>query len=191
VFTASVRDLRDDVLTLTFSSQNDVDAFKQSSPTGDSVSEHLRTAILGVLGLRVKYIAKVDAGGAAPAAAAPAAAPVAPVVPASGGWAVAQIPQSDELPPEDDSPAEPAWASSGATAPAPPVAAPAAPTASAAPAPAQPAPAAAPAAPLRAAPPAPSAGENQRYGEAVVREILGASFIEEQPYVQRVIPRGE
>jgi len=191
VFTASVRDLRDDVLTLTFSSQNDVDAFKQSSPTGDSVSEHLRTAILGVLGLRVKYIAKVDAGGAAPASSAPAAAPAAPVIPASGGWAVAQIPQSDELPPEDDSPAEPAWASSGAIAPTPPVVAPAAPTASAAPAPAQPAPAAAPAAPLRAAPSAPSAGENQRYGEAVVREILGASFIEEQPYVQRVIPRGE
>jgi len=44
---------------------------------------------------------------------------------------------------------------------------------------------------MRAAPAAPSAGENQRYGEAVVREILGASFIEEQPYVQRVIPRGE
>jgi len=199
VFTATVRDLRDDVLTLTFSSQNDVDAFRQSSPTGDSVSEHLRTAILGVLGLRVKYIARVDAGGAAaapPAAAKPAPAAPSSAVPASGGWAVTQIPQSEE-PPEDDSPAEPAWASSGASAPAPPVTPPAPPAASASPASASPAsaapaqPAAAPAAPLRAAPSAPSAGENQRYGEAVVREILGASFIEEQPYVQRVIPRGE
>jgi DNA polymerase III subunit gamma/tau len=31
----------------------------------------------------------------------------------------------------------------------------------------------------------------QRYGESVVREILGASFIEEQPYEPRVIPRGD
>ena len=31
----------------------------------------------------------------------------------------------------------------------------------------------------------------QRYGEAVVREILNASFIEEQPHVPRVIPRGD
>ena len=193
VFTATARDLRDDVLTLTFSSQNDVDAFKQSSPTGDSVSEHLRTAILGVLGLRVKYIARVDA---TPPAAPAAAQPTAPVKPAaasapglpkiqaaSGGWAVAQIPQSEE-PPEDDSPAEPAWASSPtASAPQAPAAAPAAPAPDAV------APAA-PAAPVRAkSQPAP--GENQRYGEAVVREILGASFIEEQPHVQRVIPRGE
>ena len=195
VFTATVRDLRDDVLTLTFSSEKDVDAFKQPSPSGDSVSEHLRTAILGVLGLRVKYIARVDAGGAAPAAAAPSSVQPAPaatppvasasVVPASGGWAVAQIPQSEE-PPEDDSPAEPAWASAGPTAPAAPAApapAPAAPVAQQPTAPAAP--------PLRAAPAPTPAGENQRYGEAVVREILGASFIEEQPYVQRVIPRGE
>ena len=194
VFTATARDLRDDVLTLTFSSQNDVDAFKQSSPTGDSVSEHLRTAILGVLGLRVKYIARVDATPpAAPAAAQPTApgkpaAASAPSLPkiqaASGGWAVAQIPQSEE-PPEDDSPAEPAWASSPtASAPQAPAAAPAAPAPPVAVAPA------APAAPVRAkSQPAP--GENQRYGEAVVREILGASFIEEQPHVQRVIPRGE
>jgi len=29
---------------------------------------------------------------------------------------------------------------------------------------------------------APAFAEKQRYGEAVVREILGATFIEEQPY---------
>ena len=209
VFTATVRDLRDDVLTLTFASENDVAAFKQPSPSGDSVSEHLRTAILGVLGLRVKYIARVDpssptppsAAPAAQAPTAPAAAPAAKSVPASGGWAVAQIPQSEE-PPEDDSPSEPAWASSGAPAPtpapqaAPPVsAAPAAAPASAQPASAPAAPAtaqsAAPQRPARTAPAASGPGEKQRYGESVVREILGASFIEEQPHVQRVIPRGE
>jgi DNA polymerase-3 subunit gamma/tau len=36
--------------------------------------------------------------------------------------------------------------------------------------------------------PAPPAGP-QRYGESVVREILGASFIEEQPVTPRVTPR--
>jgi len=202
VFTANVRDLRDDVLTLTFASENDVAAFKQSSPTGDSVSEHLRTAILGVLGLRVKYIARVDplpatpaaSGSSAPASPAPTAAPAAKAVPASGGWAVAQIPQSEE-PPEDDSPAEPAWASTGAPAPtpAPQATPPAAPQQSAAPAaPAAPVQqAAAPQRPARPAPAASGPGEKQRYGESVVREILGASFIEEQPHVQRVIPRGE
>jgi DNA polymerase-3 subunit gamma/tau len=36
---------------------------------------------------------------------------------------------------------------------------------------------------------APSAPEPQRYGESVVREILGASFIEEQTVAPRVTPR--
>ena len=40
-------------------------------------------------------------------------------------------------------------------------------------------------------PPAPKTAESARYGESVVREILGASFIEEQPHIPRVIPRGE
>jgi DNA polymerase-3 subunit gamma/tau len=34
----------------------------------------------------------------------------------------------------------------------------------------------------------PPTGEAARYGESVVREILGASFIEEQPVVPRVMP---
>jgi DNA polymerase-3 subunit gamma/tau len=34
---------------------------------------------------------------------------------------------------------------------------------------------------------APQAG--QRYGESVVREILGASFIEEQTIAPRVVPK--
>jgi DNA polymerase-3 subunit gamma/tau len=34
-----------------------------------------------------------------------------------------------------------------------------------------------------------SIAESQRYGESVVREILGASFIEEQAVVPRVTPR--
>jgi DNA polymerase III subunit gamma/tau len=36
--------------------------------------------------------------------------------------------------------------------------------------------------------PVPTA-EDSRYGESVVREILGASFIEEQPVAPRVVPK--
>ncbi|MBC7403226.1 MAG: hypothetical protein H7279_08665, partial [Microbacteriaceae bacterium] len=45
-----------------------------------------------------------------------------------------------------------------------------------------------PAAPKRPAPVATADGK-QRYGESVVREILGASFIEEQAVAPRVAPR--
>jgi DNA polymerase III subunit gamma/tau len=198
VFTATAQNLNEDVLTLTFASQNDVDKFKQSTPGGDSVSEVLRSAILDVLGLRVKYIARVEQPGAkvAPApvsAPAPAAVP-APAVPAPAavsadgwatagpppedfpeppepdvepaGWAVAAIPGSAGAPASDSAEGEPVEASFGgektASSPA-----------------------------GRGAPSVPRSTGPQRYGEAVVREILNASFIEEQPHVPRVIPRGD
>lgn len=95
----------DDVLTLSFRSAGDVAAFKKLAG-GKGPSEDLRGAILGVLGVRVKYVARHDenptdpgsggqprpgagspagpAGGAAvPSAAAPAA-PAAPTPPAGG-----------------------------------------------------------------------------------------------------------
>ncbi|WJL96241.1 DNA polymerase III subunit gamma and tau [Microbacterium sp. ET2] len=59
--TARVADLRDDVLTLSFQSQADLVKFKQRS-AGAGPSEDLRTAIQGVLGIRVKYLARHDAG---------------------------------------------------------------------------------------------------------------------------------
>jgi DNA polymerase-3 subunit gamma/tau len=85
--TATVRALDGDVLTLTFPSQHDVESFKQSN-AGQGVSEVVRQAILDVLGVRVKYIAKVDgapapssARGPAPAvmSATPVGAPSEPV----------------------------------------------------------------------------------------------------------------
>ncbi len=60
VFTASVHRLDDDVLTLYFPSGNDVASFKQQTGGGQGVSEYLRQAILAVLGIRVKFIAKVN-----------------------------------------------------------------------------------------------------------------------------------
>ncbi|MCU1437915.1 MAG: polymerase subunit gamma and tau, partial [Naasia sp.] len=105
VFTASPLALRGDILTLGFVSENDVASFRQQQTTGEGVSEILRQAILDVLGVRVKFLARIDA-------------PDHP--PAPGG-----------------------------------------------------------------APEAPAAPQPQRYGEAVVREILGASFLEETPLPPR------
>src|SRR5690606_35190586 len=45
-----------EVLTLSFPSDNDVQSFRQAQGAGESVSEHLRQAILQVLGVRVKFI---------------------------------------------------------------------------------------------------------------------------------------
>ena len=90
VFTAQVRSLNDDVLTLSFPSDNDVQSFRQpQSAGGQSVSEYLRQAIIDILGIRVKFIARADgapAGGtpSRPTAGAPAA-PEAPTWPGAGG----------------------------------------------------------------------------------------------------------
>jgi DNA polymerase-3 subunit gamma/tau len=145
VYTAQARALDGDVLTLSFVSQNDVDSFKQPQGAGEGVSEVLRAAIVEVLGLRVKFIARADAQEAP---AEPDEAP--PADPEPTGWAVAQIP--DAAPAEPAEPvAAPPRSATGATEPT-------------APAPA-------------------------RYGESVVRELLGASFIEEQPIAPRVTPQ--
>jgi DNA polymerase-3 subunit gamma/tau len=189
VFTAQVRALDGDVLTLTFPNDTDVANFKQPVGAGDGVSEVLRAAIVEVLGLRVKYIARVEPTMAAIPAPTQAPSTGSATVPSTvgatseappddetpepiepdlepdtdgGGWAVAQIPTSES---------EPAPAS---TIPARTPSAPSAPPRAAAPA---------------AAPPAPASP--QRYGESVVREILGASFIEEQTIAPRVIPRAD
>ncbi|HEY5231095.1 MAG TPA: DNA polymerase III subunit gamma and tau [Galbitalea sp.] len=155
VYTSQARALDGEVLTVTFPNESDVASFKKPQGPGESVSEILRSAILAVLGLRVKFVAKVEPTLATIAEAAVAAdvdvadvkAPeptepdVEPAVDAEG-WAVAEIPGAVD---------EPA-----------PVVAKAAPS---------------------------SAPEPQRYGESVVREILGASFIEEQSVAPRVTPR--
>ena len=138
--TAQARNLVDDVLTVTFPSENDVASFKQPNPGGDSVSEYLRGAILAVLGFRPKFIARVEA-----------AAPVEPVeTPPEpdtepGGWAVTAIPESaPEVAPR-----------------------------------------------VSRAPEAKPVSTDKRYGESVVREVLNATFIEEQPLKPRVVPQDD
>ncbi|WP_309710360.1 DNA polymerase III subunit gamma and tau [Pseudolysinimonas sp.] len=150
-----------DVLTVAFATEADVASFKQPQSPGESVSEQLRGAIHQVLGVRVKFLARHEAGPveaefaeAEPAADQPADENPLPPAPE---WNVVQIPSS-----------EPAVASPAAPEPA-------------APAPTEPPPAPKESASERRAPQQNTADGKARYGEAVVREILGASFIEEQP----------
>ncbi|HET8895633.1 MAG TPA: DNA polymerase III subunit gamma and tau [Protaetiibacter sp.] len=189
VYTSTPRayDAASEVLTLSFPSDNDVQSFREAQGAGESVSEHLRQAILKVLGVRVKFIARVEGG--APAAAAPTkasastTAPPSAAAPAASGWNVAPIPNAapasddeapppsdDDAPPPDDEPAEPTPSDERAGTEA----------ASAAP-PSEPAaekPATSARRPQGARAPS-NPNRPGRYGEAVVREVLKASFIEE------------
>ncbi|HWH25566.1 MAG TPA: DNA polymerase III subunit gamma and tau [Pseudolysinimonas sp.] len=181
VYTTTVRDFADDVLTLSFASDNDIAGFRPTPGSKDSVSEHLRAAIQQVLGIRVKFLPKVDAARPLPADEAPQASSDADL-----GWTVAAIPgdvslpSDDEAPPPDPAPpVEPVEATTSPVEPGEtPSPSPASPRATA-PAPKTPAPRPTPRA---------TVGGKERYGEAVVREILGAQFIEEQSLAPRDSP---
>jgi DNA polymerase-3 subunit gamma/tau len=221
VYTATPRALDDDVLTLAFRSQNDVAGFRPRPGATESVSEHLRAAIADVLGLRVKFLPRVEdappqperpapteerapveepsASAAAsgdpqattrPEEAAPTEEAATPEDVASpeeagpptaqidaDGWAVVSIPPSYDDEPAASQPATKA----GAAAPA---------SRAVAPAPAK-----------RTADKDPASGASgasgasrapgtsgNRYGEAVVRELLKAEFIEEQQLAPRDAP---
>ena len=150
-----------DVLTVAFSTEADVASFKKPQGPGESVSEQLRGAIHQVLGIRVKFLARHEVGpGDAPAPPAPTSRSDDNPLPPAPEWNVVAIPAG--TPSDSDAPpAEP-----------------------------EPEPVPEASAPVEAtpasAPPAPrvhqqtTADGKARYGEAVVREILGASFIEEQ-----------
>jgi DNA polymerase-3 subunit gamma/tau len=201
VYTSYPMALKDDVLTLAFLSRSDVEGFKRPVQTGGGVSEVLRSAILEVLGVRVKFLPRVD-GTAARPEAQPAAVPLAEAP-------LAEVPPDDpdEVPPPPDPVVERIPAGRGSVgrssaeevpAPSAAVAPPAVPE----PRPsviADPLPPAGWGAVVREAPPEPEPeptpepvapvatypvppvrpDEAQRYGEAVVRELLGASFLEE------------
>ena len=209
-------DASTDVLTIGFTSAQDLTKFKGTVP-GNGPSDHLRAAIEQELGVKVKYRPAQLPPAALSEAAAPAPVRTAPPQPqksapaASAGpvtdWAVASIPTaSDEAPPalapsqpeppvddaraepeasvpqaprdgladvddaplpnDDDAPPEDEPPYQEAQPPARPAAAPPTPVQSYA----------APAVTER------SPGGVQRYGEAVVRQVLGATFVREEPY---------
>lgn len=229
VSTSTVAAFDADVLTLAFRTTADLTAFKTRTPEGGP-SEDLRQAIQTVLGIRVKYLARLEGdgnpggpGGSSPRPAGPssdgpgavrAAAPqAAGARPASASapyassvteWAVAPIPSSDGgaptttlAPPAapsalavDDEPDE-AAVEPGASAPRAGVVLPSREVAASVPAPDEvddddvipPADEVeAPLPPVVVPRMAPLRGGVQRYGEAVVRQMLGATFVRDEPY---------
>jgi hypothetical protein len=144
-FSLTVVDFADEILTLKFLSQNDLDAFKNAS----GASDILRKAIFEVLGVQVKFKAQIEPAAAPqPVAPAPAAAATAPAQ-AAPAAAFAQDEPADEYEPEPEDDEAPA---------------PAAPQVSAAP---------------QAAAKSRNSmvDESARYGESLLREMLGAEPI--------------
>ncbi|WP_072314300.1 DNA polymerase III subunit gamma and tau [Agrococcus sp. Marseille-P2731] len=172
-------------------SQPSIDAVPPSQQPADTASPSQPTVAAtgpaATSARRADPPAQARASDAAPAATPPAAdGAAAPVV----GWAVAAIPSDAEAPPEDlpeqplpDEPEpDPFSFVSAPDAPAPTVPARAEAPASA------PVPTGPSLSELAKAAPAPepalSASQAARYGEAVVREELGAELIEERPRVR-------
>ena len=150
-FSLTVVDFADEILTLKFLSQNDLDAFKNSS----GASDILRKAIFDVLGVQVKFKAQIDATPPTPSVA-PAPAPAAAPKTAPIAVVHTESPDDYEPEPEYDEPAvqvEPPKAAEPAEKPA--------------------------AEPV-AEPEKTRNGmvdESARYGESLLREMLGAEPI--------------
>ena len=175
VYTAKPLELREgNVLVLSFPSQNDVDALKQRAAPGDGVADYFKQAVFDVLGFRPLLLAKVEATHPVvqEAPPEPTEPDVEPPVPSGTTWETAVVTDSE---PETKRPLEEPRTPAVAPAAASKAAVEAAPKAEA------------PAKPIVQKQSDPS--DKQRYGEAVVREILGASFIEEQAVTPRVTPR--
>lgn len=179
VYTATPRAYDDQqVLTLGFLTDADAAAFRPTGKPGSNAADYLRTAIEQHLGVRVRFLPRADAPST-PEPASPGPSSPEPVADsAQAGWAVAKIPGSEAAAAAEASGTAPtaSTAARPSDRPAPPPASSAAgptaqtPTSTPAPAPAAPTVSAvSPAEPGRA-----------RYGEAVVRELLGATFIGEQ-----------
>ena len=150
-FSLTVVDFADEILTLKFLSQNDLDAFKNSS----GASDILRKAIFDVLGVQVKFKAQIDATPPTPPVA-PAAAPAAAPKTAPIAVVHTESPDDYEPEPEYDEPAvqvEPPKAAKPAEEPAA-------------------APAAEPEKTRNS-----MVDESARYGESLLREMLGAEPI--------------
>lgn len=96
--TAQVREFRDgEVLVLGFPSEHDVAGFRGGAP-GQSVSELLRGAIAEVLGVTVKFIAKVEGAGARGGDIGPASQQ-APAAPSPSGTLGTSVPSGTSVPP--------------------------------------------------------------------------------------------
>ena len=181
VVTATVVDFVDDVLTLAFPSANDVESFKRPQGAAEGVSEYLRRAIVDVLGVKVKYIARVEGDG--PAGPTPTGAPVDAAAPPATSGAPRETGRSTTPAPEagrqPSGPASPGSAPSETGRATAPAATSSTPEASASPAPSPsraPDPAAAPEAAARSGAAAPaSAGRSSAPASAAAARSGGST----------------
>ncbi|HXH35690.1 MAG TPA: DNA polymerase III subunit gamma and tau [Plantibacter sp.] len=107
----------DEVLTLVFANNSDLADFKARHAPGTGVAEVLRTAVLDVLGVRVKYLAKV--AGADDGSGRSAPPPVGSVTAESSAWSTPSLPQTVPAPAQAPSSSAPASSAPGSSAPGP------------------------------------------------------------------------
>ena len=121
VSTTSVHAFDGEVLTLGFTNENDVASFRPApgAAAGESVSEHLRAAILEVLGVRVKFLPRVDAPG--PDSEAAPTLDTAPPAPVEAPAAADDAPEPalEPVASQANTPASASKATTPATAPDP------------------------------------------------------------------------
>ncbi|PTW90814.1 DNA polymerase-3 subunit gamma/tau [Microbacteriaceae bacterium MWH-Ta3] len=162
----------DGVLTLEFNSQVFLDGFKKKNADGQAPFEVLREILSDALGITVGYKAHVAQGGVAPGISRPTPAATPGSAPAPETPRAAQPePPTRPMPPVTTAPASehtplPTVSASEFTAKHAPVVVPE--------------PAATAAEPVTATPPkalVPEAVADERRGESVVREVLGAKLI--------------
>jgi DNA polymerase-3 subunit gamma/tau len=98
VTTASVREYDGDVVTLVFPSENDAASFRPQQGVPGGVHEKLRESIIAVTGESPKFRVSVEGTPTAAIDTVPAAKPAPVVVPDAPGddWAVVDIPGADE-----------------------------------------------------------------------------------------------
>lgn len=153
VYTATVQALDGEVLSVSFPSENDVESFKQRSSPNESVSDYLRQAIFEVLGVRVKFLARVHSPVTQePSPPSPPSEPDQHTAlsvesePTPISWPTVSIPTEENAEEPTETISEELVVAETA---------------------------------------APVVAEKERYGEAVVREILGARFVEEHPLASK------
>jgi DNA polymerase-3 subunit gamma/tau len=98
VTTAAVREYDGDVITLVFPSENDAASFRPQQGVPGGVHEKLRESIIAVTGESPKFRVSVEGTPTAAIDTVPAAKPAPVVVPDAPGddWAVVDIPGADE-----------------------------------------------------------------------------------------------
>ena len=163
VVAAQVRELDGDVLTLAFSNEKDAASFRPQKGVSGGVHEILREAVAAHTGVTVKFRIAVEG-----AETAPISTVTAPVATQTEGWDVVAIPGSEPV--EEPAPEPEAAAVEKVEQDLPP-------------AEETPAKQSLPKAAKRSAVP-----DDQRFGESVVREMLGATFISEESTAPIPVP---